>query len=516
MKKHLILLTVMVFTLSIATKNLVAQNNPPYWSLLGNSNATTSSKLGTMNTIPLRFLTKNMERMRIDTGGRIGIGTITPQALLDVNATSGFQVGRFNNNQSKMYLGLYKSGSFLGYIGSYGGAARDVDFGTVTTNTAASVHLTIASIPRLTINRYGNVGIGTTLPRYRLDVDGGSGVLAIYAHTMGGYGVYSVGATYGVYGIGLYGIYGYGTYGAWGETTSGVGVAGTATSGDGASFYSATGIGLMARTGNANNWAGVFNGNVVTTGTYQTSDKKLKKNIAAFSDALSIINQLKPCTYEFQTEGKMASMQLPQGKHYGLIAQDLEEVLPVLVKEVTQDLHLPQTHQPVHLLAHDNEAQETTGEQQPSSEKLTFKAVNYIELIPVLIKGIQEQDQKMQQIVNLQQQINDLKLQILELKQMIQKQSGAQPSDAGTGYLLKQNTPNPVGNNTNISYTIPAGSVRTELILTNSLGQTIQTIAITGSGLLNIDTSTLTNGVYFYSLVADGKTMITKKLVVSK
>ncbi|HWJ27410.1 MAG TPA: hypothetical protein VNS32_12770, partial [Flavisolibacter sp.] len=168
MKKHLILLTVMVFTLSIATKNLVAQNNPPYWSLLGNSNATTSSKLGTMNTIPLRFLTKNMERMRIDTGGRIGIGTITPQALLDVNATSGFQVGRFNNNQSKMYLGLYKSGSFLGYIGSYGGAARDVDFGTVTTNTAASVHLTIASIPRLTINRYGNVGIGTTLPRYRL------------------------------------------------------------------------------------------------------------------------------------------------------------------------------------------------------------------------------------------------------------------------------------------------------------------------------------------------------------
>ncbi|HWJ28929.1 MAG TPA: T9SS type A sorting domain-containing protein, partial [Flavisolibacter sp.] len=140
----------------------------------------------------------------------------------------------------------------------------------------------------------------------------------------------------------------------------------------------------------------------------------------------------------------------------------------------------------------------------------------YIELIPVLIKGIQEQDQKMQQIVNLQQQINDLKLQILELKQMIQKQSGAQPSDAGTGYLLKQNTPNPVGNNTNISYTIPAGSVRTELILTNSLGQTIQTIAITGSGLLNIDTSTLTNGVYFYSLVADGKTMITKKLVVSK
>lgn len=46
---------------------------------------------------------------------------------------------------------------------------------------------------------------------------------------------------------------------------------------------------------------------------------------------MSIINKLKPKNYEFRNDGKYAAMNLPKGNHYGLIAQELEEVLPNLV-----------------------------------------------------------------------------------------------------------------------------------------------------------------------------------------
>lgn len=51
------------------------------------------------------------------------------------------------------------------------------------------------------------------------------------------------------------------------------------------------------------------------------------------SNALSTINKLKPKKYEFRNDGKYAALHLPKGNHFGLQAQDVEEVLPELVRE---------------------------------------------------------------------------------------------------------------------------------------------------------------------------------------
>jgi hypothetical protein len=149
-----------------------AQNVSPYWSLAGNSNASTSSKLGTTNAKPLRLLTKNVERMRIDTLGRVGIGTTAPGTLFEVRSTSNGQMARFNGGTAQMYVALFENNVGRGYIGSYAGSNEDVDFGTSTNNSTGRVHLTIKTVPKLTINAAGNVGIGTTLPAYPLDVNG--------------------------------------------------------------------------------------------------------------------------------------------------------------------------------------------------------------------------------------------------------------------------------------------------------------------------------------------------------
>src|SRR6476659_5196179 len=102
MKKSTLFLFALVFLL---LQQATAQNTSPYWSLAGNSNATTSSKLGTTNAIPLRFYTKNAERLRIDTFGNVGIGTTTIGSRLTVNSASGASPLKVQINAStKLYM----------------------------------------------------------------------------------------------------------------------------------------------------------------------------------------------------------------------------------------------------------------------------------------------------------------------------------------------------------------------------------------------------------------------------
>lgn len=65
-----------------------AQNTSPFWSLNGNSNATSSSILGTTNAIDVRFFANNAERMRINASGQVAIGIPSPNnsAKLDISS----------------------------------------------------------------------------------------------------------------------------------------------------------------------------------------------------------------------------------------------------------------------------------------------------------------------------------------------------------------------------------------------------------------------------------------------
>ena len=124
------------------------------------------------------------------------------------------------------------------------------------------------------------------------------------------------------------------------------------------------------------------------------SDGRLKENIQPLHSALPIIRRLNPVSYDFKTT-EYPNLNLSDKNKIGLLAQEVEEILPTLVKEG---------------------AQVTAG----NGEKYNLKSINYIELIPVLIKSIQELEQEVdesRQLIRTQStEINKLKNALINNK----------------------------------------------------------------------------------------------------
>ncbi len=109
--------------------------------------------------------------------GDVGIGLAAPDTRLHIHSNDHLELSRFDGG-NQMYNSFYENGQPRGYIGSYqngnyiGTATEDFEIGTSSTNNAGKFHLTTQSDPRLTIDNLGQIGIGTTEPTARLDVEG--------------------------------------------------------------------------------------------------------------------------------------------------------------------------------------------------------------------------------------------------------------------------------------------------------------------------------------------------------
>jgi hypothetical protein len=97
------------------------------------------------------------------------------------------------------------------------------------------------------------------------------------------------------------------------------------------------------------------------------------------------------------------------------------------------------------------------------------------------------------------------------------------PSNISLGKQIKQSNvlsleayPNPANNNATISYNLPSNYNSGKIIIRNMIGKEVKTIAINGgsNSKMTISTSDMPNGVYFYSIIGDGKPLSTKKLIV--
>ncbi|GHM99734.1 hypothetical protein WSM22_12240 [Cytophagales bacterium WSM2-2] len=297
-------------------------------------------------------------------GANVGIGTTSPTTAklvisgsstgegLDLASTDQYANLRvirnsLNASDKDMYIG-YQSGA------------------------TSSLHLFSNNVETLTVKN-NSVGIGTSNPGATLDIVSGLTGVNISANTFGVFSTATSGLGYGVRGINNASV----AVGTGGETNgNGFGIFGVCNGGGD---------------------AGHFTGNVVASGTFTPSDEKLKTNIAKFeSSGVSLLKGIEVKSYNYRQEGEFKSMNLPQGQSVGLLAGDLEKILPQLVKET------------VHF--------DPSKQNQTEDDLIHFKAVNYSGLVPFLIKAIQEQ----------QETIDQQKIKIDALQEKLSKQEVTQ------------------------------------------------------------------------------------------
>ncbi len=268
----------------------------------------------------------------------------------------------------------------------------------------------------------------------------------------------------------------------------------------------------------SNQWAGWFDNDVMINGTgYNssfasfTSDRKFKKEIKTIENASSIISKLNPSTYYMLTDNEYG-LHFSAQKQYGFISQEVEVLLPDLVTNV---------HKPAGI---NQEGKEIT-------KAVDYKSLNYMAFIALITKGVQEQqvvnDAQQRQVEELTAKSNAQQQQINELKALVQSLAGNGSAVKGSAtsvnvnlsdkntIVLNQNVPNPFAESTVISYNIPSDFTRAQIIFSTNDGSVIKTIDIKekGNGSLNVFGNDLSHGMYNYSLVVDGKTIDTKKMI---
>jgi len=275
----------------------------------------------------------------------------------------------------------------------------------------------------------------------------------------------------------------------------------------------AYGVYGSAASASGNNYAGYFNGDVVRTGTDNfTSDQNLKQHIDTITNAMGIINQLKPRTFDYRLSS-YPSMNLPSGKQYGLIAQDVQAILPELVNTNTHPAVL-----------------DTAGNVVTPS--VSYLTLEYQQLTGIMIRAMQQQQStinKQDSLINaMQQQLSAL---ASNLNQCCSNNSAARAAGNSPAsvtetkrdvelsdkdvVVLNQNVPNPFAESTYITYNIPAQFKYAQIIFSTTDGKIIKAVDIkeTGRGRINVFANDLTSGLYTYSLIIDGQVIDTKKMV---
>ena len=303
----------------------------------------------------------------------------------------------------------------------------------------------------------------------------------LYTHVYKTNGDSNSGRSYGLYAIAGNSSsgYNYGVFGTLCGNYHGAGVYGSSVTSDG-------GIDTQGR------YAGFFRGDVkITEKAYasfflQPSDLNLKDNIESVrKECIDDVMKLNVVKYNLKQRiidtGDTASVteyyytdnsELLKKKHYGLIAQELQEIYPDLVYE------------------------EADG----------FLAVNYMEIIPLLIKTIQELKIQMDNLENRPD------------KSPERKEEGTKATDLLSSSILFQNNPNPFTENTEVRCYIPKEITYAVLYIYDMNGLQIDSRSIKDRGNVSliIEGRSLNAGMYLYSLITDGIVVDTKRMILTR
>jgi len=260
---------------------------------------------------------------------------------------------------------------------------------------------------------------------------------------------------------------------------------------------------IMSYDDNVGNYV-QFNCDVHSSGVFVQSDSRFKENVKPIENVLGSLSDLTAVSYNLKPNFTAQSLSSPGATpkdardaafeqefykklqkdsiRYGFLAQNVKEVFPQLVR--------------------------TDGE--------GYYYVDYIGMIPLLVQSINE----------LQAQVEELQQQALRggddnptLPSRVQAASNSGDLLGTTqGACLYQNTPNPFSSETIIRYYLPETVKQATLFIYDMQGKQLKSYAASGRGESSVTVagSDLPAGMYFYALVADGISVGSKQMILTK
>ena len=242
---------------------------------------------------------------------------------------------------------------------------------------------------------------------------------------------------------------------------------------------------------------------VKAEGILLTSDERLKENVNKVEGALESIAGLNGVTYNYIARKSPMDDFVPQCEyeqkykdyydkyyadleekrineiHYGFIAQQVQAVLPDLVH----------------------------------ADKDGNLSVDYIGVIPLLVNAIQELKNRLEVLENCEDSPTPT--------------SNNAPTDNGiegsallgerVAEVLSQNDPNPFSSDTRIGYNLPDGTQQATIYIYDLQGKQVKRLNVDArDNGVTLQGGDLQAGMYIYSLIADGKELASKKMILTK
>jgi hypothetical protein len=232
------------------------------------------------------------------------------------------------------------------------------------------------------------------------------------------------------------------------------------------------------------------------------SDQTIKTNVVDLNNSLTKVLAMRGVSYDWTSLGQ-TNYSLDTCNHVGFIAQELQQV----------------------------------------DARLTFVGrdsllhVEYEKVVPILVEAIEELNDEVEskdsiinainsRLTTLENCLSGILPFLCQLNQTAVRSNTPETQDAiraqlsvklnnSESIILDQNVPNPFAEQTIINFSIPETVQKAQIHFYNSEGRIIQSVDINDRGLgsLTVFGSDLSSGIYTYTLVADGISVATKKMM---
>jgi hypothetical protein len=323
------------------------------WKIYGNTIATDRGELVFELGDNAVASSSNGQRFRFHYENSSG-GTAKSPFILDYNDAT------FNTNASFGGVVTANVGSFVPSFIAIGNSNNNgqIQFGSSINYSIGSgsdfggMDFTVAGTTKLSIKNSGNVGIGTTSPAHRLDINGGSSTTFARVARDTGYIMIGAGLNFsGVYsrdnsdvnrplileasGVGI----GTESVGTWKlnvvNSLNSIASVSQGAANNGICYLAGrTNVGDAMYFDRGGNFVGSIYLNASSTSYNTTSDYRLKEDLQPIENSLFKLQQLKPVNFAWKSDGSRID---------GFIAHELAEVIPEAVtgeKDATKEVEI--------------------------------------------------------------------------------------------------------------------------------------------------------------------------------